>query len=687
MQLDSRSRSLFDELMSNPSTTSKGLEKKYGVTRRQLGYSFEKINDWLQAKNLPIIERTRQGYFIVDHSIISNYSNEKIVASSEMNIISETQRVYMIILMLLSKQEELSLLHFTSELDVSKNTVLSDLNEARKLVDDYDLVIRYSRRDGYLLEGEEFVIRRLLINIIYKVLEMPNGKARILELANVKVAELEDLKNRLEKIENKLSLKFTDEKIESLPFTLLLVLRRVKTSEMQKSFSIQYEELSGTKEYQATEEILFDLEEIPMQERLFITLHLLTANVYWSETVVEENFPNLVQVLDEVLRLFEKSTAIYLQNRKQLLNKMLLHMRPAYYRIKYQLTEVNEFGYTLIQGAYKELHHLVSQSTKPLADLIGRDIPENETAYLTLLIGGWLRKQGDSLQEKVKAIVVCPKGVSVSRLMFGELRELFPEFIFLDSLSVREFYDYGLEYDIVFSPMFLETEKKLFLASSFLEREEMNRLRKQVMLDLQGYIPFEVNIVDIIEIVKKHAVIENESLLEKELYEYVNRNDREPIIGRELEPAAANLSDLITPNNITLKKSVRSWEEAVRISAKPIVESGHIEPRYVDAIIQQGEEDPYIIIAPHVTIPHAAPDEGVNDVSMSLLRLQEGVRFGEDYLIHLIVIIAAKDKQQHFRALMQLMKLASSADDRQAMINAQSVEDVYDIIKRYSIDQ
>src|SRR6185312_15701966 len=100
----------------------------------------------------------------------------------------------------------------------------------------------------------------------------------------------------------------------------------------------------------------------------------------------------------------------------------------------------------------------------------------------------------DSLQEKVKAIVVCPKGVSVSRLMFSELRELFPEFVFLDSLSVREFHYYDLDYDIVFSPIFLETDKKLYLASSYLEREEKQRLRKQVMLDLHGYIPFEVNI-------------------------------------------------------------------------------------------------------------------------------------------------------------------------------------------------
>jgi len=677
---------IFDELMDNPSTTSKELEEKYNLTRRQLGYSFEKINDMLQAKNLPVIERTRQGHFIIDHTIFSNYSNERVVVSTNSNIISESQRVYLIILMLLSKDEDLSLIHFTSELGVSKNTILSDLNEARKWVTEYDLVIRYSRRDGYLIEGEEFFIRKLLINIIYKVLEMPNGKHRLNKLVSIKETELTELRIRLEKVENKLNLKFTDEKIDTLPYTLLLVLRRVKTNIMKTSFSIQYEELSDTKEYRATEEILFDFEDIPVQDRLFITLHLLTANVYWSETLIDETIPNLVQALDDMLRLFEKSAAIYLQDRKQLLTKLLLHVKPAYYRIKYQLTEVNDVGHTLISKKYKELHHLVGQSTKPLAELIGSDIPESETAFLTMLIGGWLRKQGDNLQEKIKAIVVCPKGVSVSRLMFSELRDLFPEFVFLDSLSVREFHNFDLDYDIVFSPIFLETNKKLFLASSLLERGEKYRLRKQVMLELHGYIPFEVNIEEIIDIVKKYAVIESEQLLEKELHEYVNRDNKISVINHEPEFSVTNLSDLITPNNITLMNSVTSWEEAIRIGAKPIVESGHIELKYVEAIIKYGEEDPYIVIAPNLAIPHAAPDEGVNNVSMSLLALQEGVRFGENHIINLVVIIAAKDKQQHFRALMQLMKLAASEKDRNAIINSQSGEEIYDIIKKYSID-
>src|SRR5690625_1820598 len=172
-----------------------------------------------------------------------------------------------------------------------------------------------------------------------------------------------------------------------------------------------------------------------------------------------------------MLHLFEKSACISLQDREQLLDKLLLHVTPAYYRIKYHLTEVEDIE-NPINKKYKELHHLVAQSTKPIADLIGNDIPESETTYLTMLIGGWLRRQGDSIEEKVKAIVVCPKGVSVSRLMLSELRELFPEFVFLDSLSVREFIHYQLAYDIVFSPVQLETEKKLFRACSFLDQKE-----------------------------------------------------------------------------------------------------------------------------------------------------------------------------------------------------------------------
>jgi mannitol/fructose-specific phosphotransferase system IIA component (Ntr-type) len=468
-----------------------------------------------------------------------------------------------------------------------------------------------------------------------------------------------------------------------MPYTLILVLRRINKGNTITSFQINYDDLSDTKEYAATEEILYDIDEIPTEERLFITLHLLTANVYSSEFLTDDAIPNLQQAVDDMLHLFEKKAIIFFQDREQLLNKLLLHIRPAYYRIKYQLTELIDMQNTVSKD-YMELHHLVQQSTKPLEDLIGRKIPESETTFLTMLIGGWMNRQGDSIQEKVKAIVVCPKGVSVSRLMFSELRELFPEFIFLDSLSVREFNNYRLDYDIVFSPVSLDTNKKLFTASSFLEREEKNRLRKQVMLEVYGYLPSEIDIDELIFIIKKEASIRDEQKLREDLYRYIHRDDAASIKNKGVFSSPLSLKDLITPETMTLKKSVKSWDEAIQAASQPLVDKGYIEPEYIDAMINQYDKDPYIIIGPNFAIPHAAPDEGVNEVSMSLLRLEEGVEFTEDYSINIIVVIAAEDKQKHLKALMQLMKLAGAEADRQAIIQKDAKDEIFEIIKNYS---
>jgi mannitol/fructose-specific phosphotransferase system IIA component (Ntr-type) len=71
---------------------------------------------------------------------------------------------------------------------------------------------------------------------------------------------------------------------------------------------------------------------------------------------------------------------------------------------------------------------------------------------------------------------------------------------------------------------------------------------------------------------------------------------------------------------------------------------------------------------------------------MSLLRLEEPVSYAEGYSIHVIVIIAAKDKHQHLRSLMQLMKLAGSQEDVRAVIEADSAERIHEVAARFSKD-
>ncbi|WP_096274243.1 BglG family transcription antiterminator [Paucisalibacillus globulus] len=684
--LSGRDKMILDELTSNPNVSSMDIERKFDLTRRQLGYSITKINEWLITHDLPTIERTRQGYFVIDQAVITKVSGAEkpALSSNEKPILREDERVQYILMMILSSDEELSLNHFTFELDVSKNTILNDLKQAQHYIDDYELTIRYSRKYGYVLEGKEFQIRKLLMHMTFHILQMVNGESRLKKIAAIQDEEVIEFKNRVEKVENQLNLKFTDEKHRLMPYILILLLRRITNGNQMEAFSIEYKELSNTKEYRATEELLYDMEDIPLSERLFITLHLLTTNIFSSEMLEDDLMTNLLPAVDNMLRHFEKSAVIHLQDRNQLVDKLMQHLKPAYYRIKYQLTDTIVFQGSLSKE-FKELHHLVKRSIGPLQKLVGSDIPDNEIAFITMLIGGWMNKHGESIDKKVKAIVVCPQGVSVSRLMYNELRELFPEFVFLDYLSVREYLKYPLEYDVIFSPINLETNKKLFVTKAFLGREEKYRLRKHVMLGVHGFVSDEVDVEQLIDLISNHATIHQEKELREALLQYLDPKNGGNFVTHQ-EGHDLDLDDLINKKSITLVDDVDSWEAAIRLSAKPLIDHGKIEPQYVDAMIRYCEEDPYIVIAPGVAIPHAAPEDGAREVGMSLLRIKNGVSYTNDYDIHLIIAISAVDKQQHIHALMQLMNLVGSEKECNQLINADSVEDIYAIIQHYSKD-
>ncbi len=71
--------------------------------------------------------------------------------------------------------------------------------------------------------------------------------------------------------------------------------------------------------------------------------------------------------------------------------------------------------------------------------------------------------------------------VSITNDVIRVAVNLFPEIIFLDAISLRTFENYTLDYDIVFSPMFVLTHKKLFITKVALSENEQRKLRKEVM--------------------------------------------------------------------------------------------------------------------------------------------------------------------------------------------------------------
>ncbi|MCM3770472.1 BglG family transcription antiterminator [Priestia aryabhattai] len=680
MHLDERSNLILKRVVSNPGISNTELERKYHLSRRQISYSFTKINDWLKGNNYPKIQRTNGGKFIIDPLLMELFA-EKVEHSAGSYIPSEKERAQLVLLMLLSSEEELSLLHFSSSLSVSKNTVLRDMKYTQKIVNDYHLEIVYSRMHGYDIVGSEWNKRKLLIEVLRTVYDMYQGEAYIQAYTGISKEEIQRLKEQMEKVEKRLALQFIDQKIKLLPYTIAILLKRIKKGNLiEDSYHIDYEELSDTKEFEAAEILIEDAACIPKEERLFITLQLLTSNVLSSQFFRDEETLELKSSLKNSLALFEKKACITFKEKEKLLQKLVLHMKPAYYRIKYQLTT----NYSIIEKVSEEfeaIHYIVKDSLKPFETYIGCSIPESEVMFITVFIGGHLINSGETIQLKKRAVVVCPNGVSISHLMEHTLRDLFPEFYFYEALSIREFEQSKAEFDMVFSPVPVQTSKHLFIVEQFISDFQKLQLRQRVIQTIFGLNTSVVNIEQLISVIEKYAKVDQKSQLQKALQDYFSLQ----VLNETSENQEYSLADLITPETIVLRDQVESWKEAISIAAAPLLHKGVITEAYIDKMQEQYPSmSPHIVLRLNVAIPHASPEDGVQAVGMSLLKIKEGLLCGEQK-VHFIVVIAAIDKKKHLNAMLQLMKLAEMNGVINEMKRLNEKHKVYEIIKTHSI--
>lgn len=680
MHLDERSNLILKRVVSNPGISNSELERKYHLSRRQISYSFTKINDWLKSNNYPKIQRTNGGKFIIDPLLMELFA-EKVEHSAGSYIPSEKERAQLVLLMLLSSEEELSLLHFSSSLSVSKNTVLRDMKYTQRIVNGYHLEIIYSRMHGYDIVGSEWNKRKLLIEVLRTVYDMYQGETYIQAYTGISREEIQRLKEQMEKVEKRLALQFIDQKIKLLPYTIAILLKRIKKGNLIKdSYHIDYEELSDTKEFEAAEILIEDAACIPKEERLFITLQLLTSNVLSSQFLREEETLELKSSLKKSLALFEKKACITFKEKEKLLQKLVLHMKPAYYRIKYQLTT----NYSIIEKVSEEfeaIHYIVKDSLKPFETYIGCSIPESEVMFITVFIGGHLINSGETIQLKKRAVVVCPNGVSISHLMEHTLRDLFPEFYFYEALSIREFDQSKAEFDMVFSPVPVQTSKHLFIVEQFITDFQKLQLRQRVIQTIFGLNTSVVNIEQLISVIEKYAKVDQKSQLQKALQDYFSLQ----VLNETSKNQEYSLADLITPETIVLRDQVESWKEAISIAAAPLLHKGIITEAYIDKMQEQYPSmSPHIVLRLNVAIPHASPEDGVQAVGMSLLKLKEGLLCGEQK-VHFIVVIAAIDKKKHLNAMLQLMKLAEMNGVINEMKRLNEKYKLYEIIKTHSI--
>lgn len=143
--------------------------------------------------------------------------------------------------------------------------------------------------------------------------------------------------------------------------------------------------------------------------------------------------------------------------------------------------------------------------------------------------------------------------------------------------------------------------------------------------------------------------------------------------------------EIISKEMIVLNANCTTWQEAVRVAAEPLVTTGSASEAYIDAIIKNVEESgPYIVIAPHIAIPHARAEGQVHKNAIGICTLMNPVSFGNSANdpVKYLFCLAATDNSTHMQWLSQMALLLEDEEFYRLLDTAKTSQEVIDYLQR-----
>ena len=632
----------------------------------------EKLNDYFLKVNLDTIT-VQHGMLLAPHISVEDIFNS--MKQSCADYIFHEERPYMIVLFIILSADDISLNHLQEFLNVSKNTILLDLRNVRSILYNFNVELKYSRIDGYRLNGNGFKLRQLLEYVLENLFQFEGyewmiryvGQHTNLDLNTQMVKEVF---SNIEATSRVLS----NEKINFLSY-LIVCLR-----ERQFEEAVHIEVKNGALNHEYVVQLCTELAtQFPQleNEKLFIATRIL-GNFQGSMLLDIE--ADVADVMHDFIRIVSSNLAIDFDKTPHFVQNLYNHLVPFYYRLIWDIALINPLKKEVI-SKYASLFYLVKRSLQPLGEKLNKDISDDEIAYFVIHLGGYLINSSEQRDEvrKITALIVCPHGISSSLLLQAELSQLIPELDFETVVASNDIDDVITQVDVVFSTILLEVTKPFFMVRPMMSTIEKNLLKNTIHSYFNIKSKEWLQVDRLMSIIQKYTIIKDKKLLESALFQYTSSLPTTIKLWGEI-----NLDELLNPEFIQLANEATDWQSAIALAAQPLLDKGYIKQTYIDGMIDSvNKSGPYIVLAPKVAVPHASPSCGVNKLGFSLLRLKQPVSFGnsdEDLNVQLIFVLAAVDSSSHLNALKQLSMILDEEDNIDTLIHMNSAEEIHQAI-------
>ena len=408
-------------------------------SRRKIYYHLEKINDALADVGEVISSRPRVGIVLTAHQ------KELCQALLEgvdfySYVMSMTERMQLTVLYICIAKERVTIEKLMELTEVSRNTVLNDLNEIRNQLasEQYQVNLASTKAQGYFLKCHPLNKIQYVHSLLYHIFVEENHSFVMILTEKIKEFiredlllsdELQDFLNqRVQDVEQDLGKKINRHEIkfmlQVLPYLLLSCRNMALNEEEQEDLKREFTLIRKRIEYQAAKHLnnnlgaLFGLKLNDIEISL-LTVLLLSYRKDRDIHATSQDFVQLKEAIDEFIWRFEVSSHFEIENKEDLLRNLLTHCKALLFRKTYGILSKNPLT-RQIKEKYADLFAVTKSCSVILEEAWLISLTDDEVAYLALHMGGFLKHNRAEKQDAKRIYLVCDEGVAVQKLLLKQ---------------------------------------------------------------------------------------------------------------------------------------------------------------------------------------------------------------------------------------------------------------------------
>lgn len=645
----------------------------FNISERSIRYDIDNINYHLEKSGYMEVEKLQKGIYSTKESVKNLELFLEEILHRFYVFTSDERREFLKVKFLFSENNRL--LEIGEDLDVSLSTIKLDLKEVKIFFDTNSLELNFVSKQGVVLEGKEESIRQLQLRYITRYIEiykngyrsryLSNGTYGLNFISSAIIESLDDsilslIKFFIKRIEKKLDIIISDEAFNILTFYIDLCIDRIKSNHTIGNRQQNREFLLKTSEYSVISQEISHLENefsitFNEDEVLVLTELFLGSHSYNFNSSFLENWIELETTVVEIIKIMGYQLNMDLTGDKTLIEGLLNHLKPAYYRIKNNISLENPIAKE-VELTYFELYSTVKRVSKSILEkYLGKDLPEEEIAYITLHFKTATDRYLSSNRKTKNILLVCGLGYGSSKILAHKLNELYDVNI-VDTIPYHKFLELRnfKDIDIIVSTMDLESHLAICVpivkVHPILSKENKERLISLGLSEQKR----RVSLKNILETIKESCSI----LDEEKLIAGLKRNLRNFYINDFEDRKNPNLKTLLNLNSISFSESASSWQEAIRKAGAILMKNGSVSEEYIEDMIEViNKNGSYMIMNNKIAFPHARASQGVFKTDMSLVRFDTPIEFPGNKIVRIILCFSSRDQKEHMDALNDFITL------------------------------